>query len=65
MSTSVVQDWARLRAGDHVVVIDEGTEFPALVDTKTDDSTVVWVVGAAGRPRRAIDYREGVVLVPA
>ncbi|MFF2317799.1 hypothetical protein ACFVTE_16195 [Arthrobacter sp. NPDC058097] len=61
---SVVQDWARLEAGDRVVVIDDGVESPAIVAAKMDDSTVVWVLGAAGRHRRAIDYREGVVLVP-
>jgi hypothetical protein len=61
---SIVQDWARLEAGVHVVVIDNGVESPAIVDTKMEDSTVVWVLGTDGRHRRAVDYREGVVLVP-
>lgn len=63
MSSNIVQDWTRLETGDRVVVIDAGVESPATIDTKTDDSAVVWVLGSSGRLRRALDYREGVVLV--
>jgi hypothetical protein len=57
-----VQDWSALSVGDKVVVTEPGHQgFPATIDTKTDDSAVVWVIDDGGQ-RRAFDHREGVDL---
>lgn len=57
----VKQDWKRLEPGDHVVVIDvDDEESPGVVDCKTTQSDVIWIVDHSGRGRRAFDHREGV-----
>lgn len=56
------QDWTVLDANDPVEVVEaNGRRYPAVVDTKTADSTVVWVIDTSGC-RRAFDYREDVGL---
>ncbi|APX00422.1 MULTISPECIES: hypothetical protein [unclassified Arthrobacter] len=56
------QDWTLLAANDPVEVVESnGRRYPAVVDTKTADSTVVWVIDESGS-RRAFDYREDVGL---
>lgn len=58
----VRQDWTRLASGDPVTVIEaDGQRYSAVVDTKTADSTVVWVFDSYGF-RRAFDHREDVEL---
>lgn len=58
-----VRDWSALSVGDRVVVTEPGRPgCRATVDTKTADSTVVWVVDDGGQ-RRAFDHREGIDLV--
>lgn len=61
---TVNQDWSRLEAGHRVVLIENGLESIATVDAITDDSSVIWVFSVHDGQRRAIDYREGIVLVP-
>ncbi len=57
-----IQDWTLLAADNPVEVVEaNGRRYPAVVDTKTDDSTVVWVIDESGS-RRAFDCREGVGL---
>ena len=60
-----VQDWTELAAKDLVRVIEPGrAAFRATVDTKTLDSSVVWVTTDTGY-RRAFDVREGVQIIAA
>ena len=60
-----IQDWTLLAANDAVEVFEgNGRSYPAVVDTKTPDSTVVWVIDESGR-RRAFDRREDVRLTVA
>jgi|RhiMetStandDraft_4_1073278.scaffolds.fasta_scaffold06486_5 hypothetical protein len=61
---TVNQDWSRLKAGHSVVLIENGLESIATVDAITDDSSVIWILSVHDGQRRAIYYREGVVLVP-
>lgn len=58
-----VQDWTELAANDRVRVIEPGrAAYGATIDTKTLDSSVVWVITDKGY-RRAFDVREGVRMV--
>lgn len=58
----LLQDWTQLTVGGAVVISERGRAgYPATIDTKTNDSTVVWVVDGSGQ-RRAFDCREDVVL---
>ncbi|QDG88179.1 hypothetical protein [Pseudarthrobacter sp. NIBRBAC000502770] len=59
----IAQDWSWIEPGDGVVVIEESDEFTAVIDTKTEDSHVVWTVGK-GNCRRALDYRDGILILP-
>lgn len=60
-----VQDWTELAAKDLVRVIEPGrAAYRATIDTKTLDSTVVWVITDTGY-RRAFDVREGVQIIAA
>lgn len=60
-----VQDWTELAANDRVRVIEPGrAAYRATIDTKTLDSSVVWVITDKGY-RRAFDVREGVQIVAA
>jgi len=57
------QAWTELEAKDIVRVIEPGrVAYRATIDTKTPDSSVVWVITATGY-RRAFDAREGVRIV--
>lgn len=57
-----IQDWTLLAANDPVEVVEEnGRRYPAVVDMKTADSAVIWVIDGSGS-RRAFDCREGVGL---
>ncbi|QSZ51870.1 hypothetical protein RI444_01750 [Paenarthrobacter sp. AT5] len=57
------QDWTELEAKDIVRVIEPGrAAYRATIDTKTPDSSVVWVITATGY-RRAFDAREGVLII--
>lgn len=57
-----VQDWTQLTDGSAVLICERGgAGYPGTIDTKTSDSTVVWVLDSNGQ-RRAVDYRGGVVL---
>jgi len=57
------QDWTELEAKDIVRVIEPGrAAYRATIDTKTPDSSVVWVITATGY-RRAFDAKEGVRIV--
>ncbi|WP_416429783.1 hypothetical protein [Paenarthrobacter nicotinovorans] len=57
------QDWTELAAKEIVRVIEPGiAAYRATIDTKTLDSSVVWVITATGY-RRAFDAREGVRIV--
>jgi hypothetical protein len=67
MSTTYfpIQDWTELAQQDIVRVIEPGgAGYRATIDTKTPDSSVVWIITATGY-RRAFDAREGVRIVPA
>lgn len=56
------QDWTLLASSDQVTVIEAAARrYSAVVDTKTADSTVVWVVDSYGF-RHAFDPREDVEL---
>ena len=60
-----VQDWTELAAKDLVRVIEPGrAAYRATIETKTLDSSVVWVITDTGY-RRAFDAREGVRIVAA
>lgn len=61
---TVNQDWRRIEAGHRVVLIENGRETFGVVDAITDDASVVFVYTEFDGQRRAIDYREGIVLVP-
>ena len=57
-----VQDWSELAEGTKVAITEHrNTSYPAMVDTKTEDSSVVWVIDGWGH-RRAFDHREGIKL---
>lgn len=57
-----MQDWTLLDSNDSVEVVEaNGRRYPAVVDTKTADSTVVWVIDELGS-RRAFHCRENVGL---
>ena len=59
------QDWTVLDPEDLVTVTEPGGRcYPAMVNEKTHDSSVIWIVDGAGF-RRAFDHREGVTLVPS
>ena len=56
------QDWSELAEGTKVAITEpRNARYSATVDTKTQDSTVVWVIDGWGH-RRAFDYREGIKL---
>lgn len=56
------QDWSELAEGTHVAITEpSNARYSATVDTKTDDSTVIWVIDSWGQ-RRAFDHREGIRL---
>ena len=60
----VAQNWSALEAGQSVLVAESSSlRYPATVDEFTEDKTVLWIT--IGSARRAFDYREGVVVVPA
>jgi hypothetical protein len=60
-----VQDWTGLNAGDRVQVFHPKIgPYTATVDTKTADSSVLWVYREGG-DRRAFDAREGIKIVPS
>ena len=57
-----VQDWSALAEGTKVAISEpSNASYPAMVDTKTEDSSVVWVIDSWGQ-RRAFDHREGIKL---
>jgi hypothetical protein len=61
-----VQDWTGLTAGDNVQVFDPRMgPYLATVDTKTDDSSVLWIHRPGGGDRRAFDAREGIEITLA
>lgn len=57
---NIPQVWSGLSSGEPVTVTEPGRgAFSARVDTKTENSAVVWVIDDNGQ-RRAFDHREGV-----
>lgn len=57
------QDWGLLAVGDQVQVKEtHGRPYQAIIDDKTTDSAVVWVVDPNGY-RRAFDHREDIELI--
>lgn len=61
----VCQNWSGLRPAQAVVVQEPvGEPYPAIVDTITEDSGVIWVITDRYYQRRAFDYREGIVITP-
>lgn len=59
------QNWSEVNPGDWVtVVLPGGPEFQGTVDSKTRNSSVVWISPVDGGYRGAFDYREGVLLMP-
>ncbi|MEO5314662.1 hypothetical protein PV772_11175 [Pseudarthrobacter sp. CC12] len=64
MNSQVAQNWSALTAGQSVVITESSAlQYSGTVDELTEDKTVLWII--AGTSRRAFDYREGVVVVPA
>jgi hypothetical protein len=62
---NIPQVWSGLTSGEPVSVTEPGRgAYSARVDTKTEDSAVVWVIDDKGQ-RRAFDHREGVRIVRA
>jgi hypothetical protein len=59
-----VQDWTALNFNDRVRVLETGRPaYMASVDTKTEDSSVVWIISDQG-VRRAFDAKEGIRILP-
>jgi hypothetical protein len=55
-----VQDWSELAEGVKVAITEPNNDsYSAIVDTKTADSAVVWIIDDWGQ-RRAFDHREGI-----
>lgn len=62
---NIPQVWSGLSSGEPVTVTELGRgSYSARVDTKTEDSAVVWVIDDNGQ-RRAFDHREGVRIARA
>lgn len=63
--TYIPQVWSGLTSGQAVTVTEPGRDaYSARLDTKTEDSAVVWVIDDNGQ-RRAFDHREGVKIARA
>lgn len=63
VKTPAKQDWSEMQSGQKVHVADPwGGYYLATVDTITRDHSVLWVVSESGNTRRALDYREGVIV---
>lgn len=59
----VQQNWTDLQPGERVIVyLDERRNFLATIESKTENSSVVWVL-PDGDSRRAYHYREGVFMM--
>lgn len=58
----MAQDWASLTSGDPVMVKElNGRKYPAQVDIKTADSTILWVFDDFGH-RRAFEHCDGTAI---
>ena len=58
------QNWGQLEPQDQVRVIDSsGRSYAAAIDTKTSDSSVVWVRRQDIGTRHMIDHRDGIRIV--
>ena len=58
-----VQDWTALDIDVQVTIAEPGrSPYTAKVESKTADSSVIWIVDNDGY-RRAFDHREGVEAV--
>jgi hypothetical protein len=59
----LAQDWSAIAVGATVEVTPEvGPPYHGLVDAKTLDSAIVWVVSLSGSTRQMRGNREGVLL---
>ena len=60
------RNWARLRINDPVTVIEpHGYAYEAVVDSKTPDSSVIWVRRPDINTRHLIECRDGVRIRPS
>ncbi|MEV7135713.1 hypothetical protein AB0N24_22860 [Arthrobacter sp. NPDC093128] len=62
----VPQDWTGLLAGQHVWVRpNDGATFAAVIETKTSNSSAVWILRDDSlQTRQVFGHTEGIHLVP-
>lgn len=59
------QDWSNIEVDDHVKVIDnKSASYKAIIDAKTQDSTIIWIRRTDLGTRQLVDHRDGMLLVP-
>jgi hypothetical protein len=64
-SLPVPQDWSKIKVDDHVTVIDnKSLGYEAIIDAKTQDSTIIWIRRTDLGTRQLMDHRDGLLLVP-
>jgi hypothetical protein len=61
----VPQDWSNIEVDDLVKVVDnKSTGYKAVIDAKTQDSTIIWIRRTDLGTRQLVDHRDGLLLVP-
>jgi hypothetical protein len=64
-SLPLPQDWSKIEVDDRVKVIDnKSTGYEAIIDAKTQDSTIIWIRRTDLGTRQLVDHRDRLLLVP-